>query len=134
MTITVFPTFNYQAMDLHSTQLTWNGLQKSERFSYKKIPPLHPEASPVETFLKPLGNTMKIANENKENKREFHAVPVVCQIISGSCEPILSGNAALHLEIIRFNKTEYTFQPILMIEQEYNANLQRILSEYPQNF
>ena len=62
------------------------------------------------------------------------SIPVVWHIISGSCEPILSGNAALQLGIIQFNKTEETFQPILMIAKESKGNLQNILAEYPQNF
>ena len=47
-----------------------------ERFAEKrniqlqKIPPLHPEANPAETFMKPLGKTMKIAHETKANKSE----------------------------------------------------------------
>ena len=62
------------------------------------------------------------------------SIPVVWHIISGSCDPILSGNAALQLGIIQFNKTEEAFQPILMIEKESKGNLQNILAEYPQNF
>lgn len=62
------------------------------------------------------------------------SIPVVWHIISGSCEPILSGNAALQLGIIQFRKTEDTFQPILMIEKGHKGNLQGILAEYPQNF
>ena len=36
----------------------------------EKIPPLHPSANPVETFMRPLGKTMKIANHNHQNERE----------------------------------------------------------------
>ena len=33
--------------------------------SLQKIPPLHPAADPVETFMRPLGKAMKIAYHNK---------------------------------------------------------------------
>ena len=62
------------------------------------------------------------------------SIPVNWHIISGSCEPILSGNAALQLGIIQFNKSEDTFQPILMIKKENQGNLQDILAKYPDNF
>ena len=62
------------------------------------------------------------------------SIPVNWHIISGSCEPILSGNAALQLGIIQFNKSVDTFQPILMIKKENGENLQKILAEYPDNF
>jgi hypothetical protein len=38
----------------------------------KKTPPLHPQSNPVETFMKPLGKTMKIAIQN--NTREDTAL------------------------------------------------------------
>ena len=63
-----------------SFQLSDNGppfnSKDMERFAEKrniqlqKTPPLHPEANPAETFMKPLGKTMKIAHENKASKRE----------------------------------------------------------------
>ena len=66
------------------------------------------------------------------------SVPVVWHIISGSCEPILSGSAALQLGIIQFNSKPDTFQPVLMIESEckntLNAKLQSCLAKYPENF
>ena len=36
----------------------------------QKIPPLHPSANPVETFMWPLGKTMKIAQHNKTPENE----------------------------------------------------------------
>ena len=36
----------------------------------QKIPPLHPSANPVETFMKPLGKTMKIANYTRQSEDE----------------------------------------------------------------
>ena len=54
--------------------------------------------------------------------------------ISGSCEPILSRNAALQLAIIQFNKKDTTFHPLLMIEKDCESNLQDILACYPANF
>ena len=62
------------------------------------------------------------------------SIPVNWHIISGSCEPILSGNAALQLGIIQFNKSADIIQPILMIEKENGENLQNILAKYPDNF
>ena len=62
------------------------------------------------------------------------SIPVNWHIISGSCEPILSGNAALQLGIIQFNKSVDTFQPILMMKKENGENLQKILAEYPDIF
>ena len=36
----------------------------------KNIPPPHPSSNPVETFMKPVGKTMKIARHNKVPERE----------------------------------------------------------------
>ena len=36
----------------------------------KKIAPLHPQANPVENFMRPLGKTMKIATYKKANQKE----------------------------------------------------------------
>ena len=62
------------------------------------------------------------------------SILVVWHIISGSCEPILSGNAALQLGIIQFNKKDMGFHPILMKEKDCETNLQNILACYPKNF
>ena len=41
----------------------------SERdITLKKTPPLHPQSNPAETFMKPLGKTMKIATQNNERE------------------------------------------------------------------
>ena len=61
-------------------QLSDNGppfnLKKMEAFcqkrsiSMQKITPLHPSSNLVETFIKPLGKTMKIAHENNTPEKE----------------------------------------------------------------
>ena len=61
------------------TQLSDNGppfnSSSMERFAaerdikLEKIPPLHPSANPVETFMRPLGKTMKIAHYNKSSEK-----------------------------------------------------------------
>ena len=62
------------------------------------------------------------------------SVPVVWHVISGSHEPILSGNAALQLGIIKFTNSPDTFEPILMISQKEKIQEQTILQRYPGNF
>ena len=65
-------------------------------------------------------------------------IPVDWHIISGSCEPILSGTASRQLSIIRFNATPDTYEPIHMIAEhadpESKQDLQDILLEYPETF
>ena len=52
----------------------------------EKIPPLHPSANPVETFMRPLGKTMKIANYKQGDPRlpgvpyRAHRAPKIAQI------------------------------------------------------
>ena len=55
------PPFNSAAMK----QFTEN-----RAIEQKNIPPLHPSSNPVETFMKLVGKTMKIAKHNKVPKRE----------------------------------------------------------------
>ena len=55
------PPFNSTAME---------DFARKRNIELKKIPPLHPQANPVETFMKPLGKTMKIAHHNKSSKKE----------------------------------------------------------------
>ena len=55
------PPFNSEAMETFA--------QKRD-IHLKKIPPLHPSANPVETFMKPLGKTMKIAHYNRSSEKE----------------------------------------------------------------
>ena len=64
------------------------------------------------------------------------SVPVNWHIISGSCEPILSGKAALQLGIITFNKNPGVFEPVLMIDSKAKDKdpIQEILAKYPENF
>ena len=54
------PPFNSRAMQDFATMRGIN---------LQKIPPLHPSANPVETFMKPLGKTMKIAHHNKVQEK-----------------------------------------------------------------
>ena len=66
------------------------------------------------------------------------SIPVDWHIISGSCEPILAGNAAVELGIIKFTKLADTFHPVRMIGIEcdplHKESIQSILAQYPQNF
>ena len=66
------------------------------------------------------------------------SIPVEWHIISGSCEPILSGKAAQQLGIIQFNGSPDTFEPVNMINDttkpSKKESLQNILSEFPENF
>ena len=65
-------------------------------------------------------------------------IPVEWHIISGSCEPILSGIASRQLGIIKFNETPDTFEPIHIISEDADApfkdNLQQTMVEFPENF
>ena len=38
--------------------------------SQQKIPPLHPSANPAETFMRPLGKAMKIANDSNTTEKD----------------------------------------------------------------
>ena len=62
------------------------------------------------------------------------SVYVVWHIISGFCEPILSGSAAQKLGIIQFSSTPETFQPIWMIEECKSQELHDCLTRYPESF
>ena len=55
------PPFNSNAMD---------NFAKRRNINLQKIPPLHPASSPVETFMKPLGKTVKIAQHEKKPIKE----------------------------------------------------------------
>lgn len=55
------PPFNSVAMDKFAEE---------RNIVLEKIPPHHPSANPVETFMRPLGKTMKIANYNRSNDRQ----------------------------------------------------------------
>ncbi|CAB3982296.1 hypothetical protein LOTGIDRAFT_156980 [Paramuricea clavata] len=55
------PPFNSEAMEAFA---------EKRDIHLKKIPPLHPLANPVETFMKPLGKTMKIAHYNRSSEKE----------------------------------------------------------------
>ena len=45
-------------------------LRGKHRDCFEKIPPLHPSANPVETFMRPLGKTMKIANYKGNSEQQ----------------------------------------------------------------
>lgn len=62
------------------------------------------------------------------------SIPVVWHIISGSCEPILAGLAAVQLGIIQFNSKPGTFQPVLMMGNNKAQDIQDCLAGYPENF
>ena len=55
------PPFNSKAMEEFATK---------RDIQTQFIPPLHPQANPVETFMKPLGKTMKIAHSNHTSEKE----------------------------------------------------------------
>ena len=57
------------------------------------------------------------------------SIPVVWHIISGSCEPILSGVASCQLGIIKFRSTPDTFEPINMISEQADADLKTDLQD-----
>ena len=66
------------------------------------------------------------------------STPVVWHIINSSCEPILGGNTAVQLGILKFTKQPDTFIPINLIHAECQPNakndLQKILTEYNDTF
>ena len=66
------------------------------------------------------------------------SIPVEWHVISGSCEPILSGRASLQLGIIKFNSTPEVFHPVLMIDKDAvghaKQKVQDLLGKYPQIF
>lgn len=84
-----------------------------------KSPPLevHGEARCAVTF----GNT---------------SIPVIWHVISGSCEPVLSGTASLQLGIIKFADKPGIYEPVLMIDAKAKGKTQKqsILKRYPDNF
>ena len=64
-----------------------------------------------------------------------HLIPVIWHVISGNCEPVLSGSTALQLGIIQFNKNPEVFQPLKMINIEIDKEkMQDILAQYTHNF
>ncbi|ESP03022.1 hypothetical protein LOTGIDRAFT_156980 [Lottia gigantea] len=66
------------------------------------------------------------------------SVPVEWHVISGFCEPILSGDKALQLGIINFSPKAETFFPIHSMDKTADdvskISLQKILTHYPENF
>ena len=64
------------------------------------------------------------------------SIPTVWHVISGSCEPILSGQSALQLGIIKFTNKPDAFEPVLMISTQAKGKSlkQSILQRYPENF
>lgn len=62
------------------------------------------------------------------------SVPVDWHIINSPCEPVLAGQTARHLGIIKFEKKPDVFQPVRMIQSDEKEALQDILKNYPENF
>lgn len=62
------------------------------------------------------------------------SVPVEWHVISGSCEPVLSGSKCTQLGIIQLNKREEVYQPVSMINKEndpeFQLKLQALLWKY----
>lgn len=54
------PPFNSKAMTEFANE---------NQIHLRKIPPLHPSSNPAETFMKPLGKTMKIAHATKTSEK-----------------------------------------------------------------
>ena len=67
-----------------------------------------------------------------------NSVPVEWHILSGSCEPILSGERAQQLGFIQSNAKPNMYQPIMMInkhlEDHMKSDIQSILKDFPENF
>lgn len=68
----------------------------------------------------------------------FPTIPVEWHIISGSCQPILSGNSALQPGIIKFSSDSDMFHLVLMINNDTigdeKEQVQPVLQQHPQNF
>ena len=66
------------------------------------------------------------------------SIPVEWYILEGTCEPILSGTAAVNLGIIQFKEHPPIFKPINMIDCELNKSdhelIQNVLAKRPENF
>ena len=62
------------------------------------------------------------------------SVPVLWYIIKETCEPVLSGNKARQLGIIKFQPSPDTFTPVNMIELEDKQGIQNVLTSYPHTF
>ena len=66
------------------------------------------------------------------------SIPVEWHILSGSCDPILSGVASTQLGIIEFKAKPAAYQPVLMIDTQLKPqdkqSLQSILEQYQHNF
>ena len=55
------PPFNSKSMETFANRRNIN---------LQKIPPLHPSSNPAETFMRPLGKTMKIARATKTDEKD----------------------------------------------------------------
>ena len=47
-----------------------NSFADQRGINLQKIPPLHPSSNPAETFMRPLGKTMKIARDSATGEKE----------------------------------------------------------------
>ena len=70
MTVTEILIGSFLITVLPSTPKQWRKFAKSRNITLQHIPPLHPSANPVETFMKPLGKAMKITHHNKGPEKE----------------------------------------------------------------
>ena len=101
--------FSCLTMDPHLTRKTWNSLQQN---GIRKIPPLHPSANPVETFMRPLGKAMKTAHQNHQSERcinlpskELQKYPSSCYWSATKCN-VVSGWSEVRVPMpIRLSKT-----------------------------
>ena len=66
------------------------------------------------------------------------STPVIWHIINATCEPILGGNSAIQLGILKFTQHPDAFVPINLIHSECQPNmkneLQKILAEHNDTF
>lgn len=62
------------------------------------------------------------------------SIPVDWHIIDSPCEPVLAGQCAEQLGIIKFDAQPDVFQPVRMIQSDNKEALQDILKNFPQNF
>ena len=98
------------------------GLMERITKSHVKIKPYKSRAIPI------LGiSTCGVSVGNR-------TVPVNWHIIAEDCEPILAGNKAVHLGIIKFDQPQKTHMPVRMIKSKESPGIQEILAAYPENF
>lgn len=96
--------------------------------------------SPSKTKLKPYNSEAIPVSGVSRCAVTFgtRSTPVLWHIIKGSCEPILSGNAAIQLGIVKFNAQPETLLPIRFIDKHCQLNtknhIQNLMTEYQDIF